>query len=161
MKFCSRSTPLFVLISLTLMRYWDRQRVTWHAERHAAAQHVMNELLAVIRREQRWKWGERDRKEEKGGTARRKWSRERWFWAGGRKRFGKELGDDGGGGTVGWAADLTHAQLEGAPLLLQLLGDLPSADLSPYHPILTSQLPLLLLHLLAANTHTQAHNHPE
>lgn len=66
-------------------------------------------------------------------------------------------------GSGGGSADLTHAQLEGASLLLQLLRNLPSANLVPHHPILTSQLPLLLLHLLTAKTHTRtrtrAHTH--
>lgn len=62
----------------------------------------------------------------------------------------KRAGEGSGGGS----ADLTHAQLEGASLLLQLLRNLPSANLVPHHPILTSQLPLLLLHLLTAKTHT-------
>lgn len=57
------------------------------------------------------------------------------------------------------SADLAHAQLEGASLLLQLLGDLPPADLVPHHPVLASQLPLLLLHLFAARARTDAHIH--
>lgn len=69
----------------------------------------------------------------------------------------KRAGEGSGGGS----ADLTHAQLEGASLLLQLLRNLPSANLVPHHPILTSQLPLLLLHLLTAKTHTHTHAHAD
>ena len=70
-----------------------------------------------------------------------------------RRRKENEEEEEGGGGVT----DLTHAQLEGASLFLELLGDLSSAHLVPHHPILTSQLPLLLLHLLTTHTHTHTH----
>lgn len=63
----------------------------------------------------------------------------------GRERHGlKEAG----------VTDLTHAELEGAPLLLKLLSNLSSAHLAPNHPVLSRQLPFLLLHLLAELTRT-------
>lgn len=112
MRFCSRSTPLFVFISFTLMRYWDR-------------------------------------KEKRGGVG--------GAFSGNDTRRAKMRS-----GSRRWKFGyLAHAQLEGAPLLLELLGNFPSAHLAPNHPVLPRQLPLLLLHLLAEHTHTHADTHTQ
>lgn len=55
----------------------------------------------------------------------------------------KDQGEGGvkvGGGITekGEVTDLTHAQLEGASLLFELLCNFSSTHLGPHHPILTS-----------------------